>query len=205
MADSSEKTSASDEVLAPIEPLMFKEGGFGCPDSFVASEPQKCEEKFFYTIAAPKSFRPNTDFNVKVTLFKGNVEWSNPEPIVVSVVIEDDRDENPFRVERTATLKLNATENIALPISGDVSFDATYRLMVKAIQGAHFTYEASLDVQTKKKAILVQTDKGMYKPSDKVKFRVIVLDENLRPAVIDKEKFTIFVVVSWICGRGIAQ
>lgn len=154
------------------------------------------DEKFYYTIVAPKSFRPNSDYTVKLTLLNGSIEWENREPIVVSVTIEDESDETLFRVERTATLQLNVTECITIPIGGNVSVDASYSLIVKAISGASFKHEASLDVQTKKVAILIQTDKGIYKPSDTVKFRVFVLNENLRPAAIDENQLKIHVTVS---------
>lgn len=153
------------------------------------------QTKFYYTIAAPKSFRPNSDFVVKLSLCKGTIEWENTEPIVVSVAIEDDQDENAFRNERTATMQMNYTECISIPV-GNVPLDASYKLVVKGVQGAKFEHEASLDVQTKKVSIMIQTDKGIYKPGDAVKFRVFVLNENLRPAAIDNDQLKIHVNVS---------
>lgn len=160
----------------------------------------KVDENFYYTIVAPKSFRPNSDFSVKLTLFKGTVEWKNPEPIIVSVAIEDDQDENLFRIERTATMQMNVTECIMIPVGNNVRFDAGYKLVVKGMQGANFVHEASLDVQTKKVSILIQTDKGIYKPGDTVRFRVFVLNENLRPAAIAENQFKLYVTVSQLRG-----
>lgn len=167
---------------------------FGCPN--IEENATKPDEKFYYTIVAPKSFRPNSDFSVKLTLFNGTIAWENPEPIVVSVAIEDVDDENLFRIERSAPMRLNVTECITIPVGSDVLCDAGYKLVVKGTQGASFEHEASLDVQTKKVAIMIQTDKGIYKPGDTVKFRVFVLNENLRPAAIDENQLTIYVIVS---------
>lgn len=38
-----------------------------------------------------------------------------------------------------------------------------------------------MDLNTKKYSVFVQTDKSIYKPADKVQFRVLVLDSNTRP------------------------
>lgn len=38
-----------------------------------------------------------------------------------------------------------------------------------------------MDLNTKKYSIFVQTDKSIYKPADKIQFRVLVLDSNTRP------------------------
>lgn len=56
-----------------------------------------------------------------------------------------------------------------------------YRLMVENINGPDFHRSIDLDMNTKKFSVLVQTDKSIYKPSDKVQFRVLVLDANTRP------------------------
>lgn len=48
-----------------------------------------------------------------------------------------------------------------------------------------FVNETALTLQPKRQSVFIQTDKAMYKPGDKVKFRVIVVDKNLNPAAID--------------------
>lgn len=195
-----ESDAAMDVEIVPETDVADAEVGW-CQTNPIGKEiAAKTDENFYYTIVAPKSFRPNSEFCVKLTLLKGTVEWANPEPIVVSVAIEDDQDENLFRIERTATMQLNATECITIPVGNNVRFDAGYKLVVKGTQGAIFEHEASLDVQTKKVSILIQTDKGIYKPGDTVRFRVFVLNENLRPAAIAEDQFKIYVTVSHLRG-----
>lgn len=52
----------------------------------------------------------------------------------------------------------------------------------------------TLTLQTKTKSTFIQTDKAMYKPGDKVQFRVIVVDRDLNPAKI--KNMDIFIKVS---------
>lgn len=56
-----------------------------------------------------------------------------------------------------------------------------YKLDVKSLSGETFERSVDLDLNTKKHSIFVQTDKSIYKPADKVQFRVLVLDANTKP------------------------
>jgi CD109 antigen len=56
-----------------------------------------------------------------------------------------------------------------------------YRLQAKSLSGIEFDKSVDLDLNTKKFSIFVQTDKSIYKPGDKVQFRVLVLDSSTRP------------------------
>jgi CD109 antigen len=56
-----------------------------------------------------------------------------------------------------------------------------YKLDVKSLTGDEFERSTDLDLNTKKYSVFVQTDKSIYKPSDKVQFRVLILDSNTRP------------------------
>lgn len=54
--------------------------------------------------------------------------------------------------------------------------------------------ETTLTLQTKTMSVFIQSDKAMYKPGDKVQFRVIVVDKNLNPATI--KNMDIYITVS---------
>lgn len=56
-----------------------------------------------------------------------------------------------------------------------------YKLDVKSLTGEAFERSVDLDLNTKKHSVFVQTDKSIYKPADKVQFRVLVLDSNTKP------------------------
>lgn len=53
--------------------------------------------------------------------------------------------------------------------------------MAKSLTGKRFEKVVQLDVNRKKHSVFVQTDKSMYKPSDKVQFRVLLLDASMKP------------------------
>jgi CD109 antigen len=59
--------------------------------------------------------------------------------------------------------------------------EGDYKLDVKSLTGETFERSVDLDLNTKKFSVFVQTDKSIYKPGDKVQFRVLVLDSNTKP------------------------
>jgi hypothetical protein len=59
--------------------------------------------------------------------------------------------------------------------------DGEYKLEVKSLTGESFEMYRSLHMNLKKFMVLAQTDKSIYKPGDKIMFRVIVLDGETKP------------------------
>lgn len=146
-------------------------------------EPQKAEP-YYYTIVAPTRFRANSTYNVTLTVHSNPSETVEiAEAIVVRVSIEDENNEkeNAYKIYRDIEMKLDATENVLLDI-GDVSDKNHYKLVARGISGITIEREAGIDLQTQIHSILIQTDKAIYKPSDKILFRVLVLDSELKPA-----------------------
>lgn len=66
-----------------------------------------------------------------------------------------------------------------------------YNLEVNSLSGDNFTSVTRLDMNTKKNTVLVQTDKSIYKPADKVQFRVLVLNSDMRANT--KKKVQVFI------------
>ncbi len=62
---------------------------------------------------------------------------------------------------------------------------------MKSLTGRNFEQSVDLNLNTKKFSVLVQTGKAIYKPADKVQFRVLVLDSNTRP--FSASKIEIFI------------
>lgn len=150
-------------------------------------------EKFYYTILAPKIVRANTDFTLNVTVHDEKNEIN--EAIVVRASIEDTNSQAEFTVHRDITLKPNVTEVVSIPI-GNVPTDANCKLIVKGVSGIELECESTLELQLKTHIIFVQTDKGVYKPSDCIKFRVLALDSELKAAAVNKNELKISVIVS---------
>lgn len=156
-------------------------------------EPIEAQEKFYYTIIAPKSFRSNSNYTLNLTIH--DVKEPIDEPIVVRVSIEDEDTDDGFEIHQDITMKPNVTEFVSIPI-GDISFDLNYKLVVKGITGVTLEKEVSLDLQTQAYTILIQTDKAIYKPNDCIKYRVLVLNSELKAAPIDQNELSISFAVS---------
>lgn len=156
---------------------------------------------FYYTIVAPKSFRPNSDFVLNLTIHDAKCELN--EPAIVEVSIEDPyilfvKDE--IKIPHVVTLKPNVTEVVSIPV-GDIPIDRNYKLVVRSISGITIERHANLCLQTQKHAILIQTNKPIYKPNDSIKFRVLVLDSELRAAEINDNELIIEISVSFLLFR----
>lgn len=153
----------------------------------------KVKKQCYFTILAPNSIRANTDFVISLTIHEITSELN--EAVVVRVGVEDEDDEEGMIIHRDVTLKLNVTESITIPI-GDISLDRNYKFVAKGISGVTLDKEAHLNIQTKTKSIFIQTDKAIYKPSDTIKFRVLVLDSELKAAAINNNELQICFTVS---------
>lgn len=58
---------------------------------------------------------------------------------------------------------------------------AEYKINVEGLSGSDFHQQKTLEFQSKNMSIFVQSDKAIYKPGDLVRFRVLVLDMNMKP------------------------
>lgn len=173
--------------------LSFGKKLFGSISGGKESTESKPAEKFYYTIQAPKSFRPNSDFIFNLTIHDANCEFE--EPVIVQATIQDEKNKDGFKVCQDVTMKPNITETVTFPI-GDVSLDGSYKFTVKGISGVKMDHSADLDIQTQTHAIFIQTDKAIYKPNDCIKYRVLVLDTNLKAAPINNNELSVHITVS---------
>lgn len=78
--------------------------------------------------------------------------------------------------------------------TGDLQ-QGEYTIVAEGVSGITFTNESTINLHEKIQTVLVQTDKAMYKPGDKVNFRILVLDLNLKPATI-RGDMKVFITVS---------
>lgn len=62
---------------------------------------------------------------------------------------------------------------------------------MKTLTGEFFEKSVKLDMNVKKNSVFVQTDKAIYKPADKVQFRILVLNAETKP--IDDTKVDVFI------------
>lgn len=76
-------------------------------------------------------------------------------------------------------------------------------ILTAYIPGTGYNYKQSVDVFTipRKFSVFIQTDKGIYKPNDEVKFRVLVLDAETKPITLE----TIVVKIADLSGKIVVE
>ncbi|XP_055306081.1 CD109 antigen-like isoform X2 [Sitodiplosis mosellana] len=128
----------------------------------------------FYTIVAPEHIRPHLNYQVSLTLH------NHASPATFRLSIQDGLE---YKNEKEITIDSNQTELVALQI-GDLDMSKGYKLVAEGISGLIFKKERTLKIETKNVSIFIQTDKAIYKPGDLIKFRVLVLDRELKPVTL---------------------
>ena len=145
-----------------------------------------------YMVSYPTAFIEESSEKICLELFNENRHLAT---ITTKVYAEKSTDQQNTEDWIFSTKKplVNRTEmlerhektkcfEITLPNAGGVS-KGLLELEIKTVDG-------SLDIKTFKEITiyreeiypLIQTDKGQYKAKDKVRFRVLLLDHNLRPS-----------------------
>lgn len=113
------------------------------------------------------------------------------EPLTVQLSIEaetiNNSNDSNYKTERTITIAPNQTEVVTLSIN-DLDVTKKYKLVAEGLSGIVFKEEYNLNVELKNVSIFVQTDKAIYKPGETIKFRILVLDSELRPVQLVPEK-----------------
>lgn len=147
----------------------------------------------YYTIVAPENIRPNTDYQLWITVH------NRTEPSVISVSIVDTAISYTNKAEITITDE--QPQSVSLSIGNDIDPTGNYKLIAEGVSGLIFKNESSLLVEKKSVSLFIQTDKAIYKPGETIRFRVIVLDYLLRPAQVDRGDLVIYITVWWHFSR----
>lgn len=128
----------------------------------------------FYTIVAPENIRQHLNYQVALTLH------GHSEAATFRLSIQDGL---KYKNEKEVTVNSNKTELVTLRI-GDLDLSKGYKFVAEGISGFIFKNESTLKVESKNVSIFIQTDKAIYKPGETIKFRVLVLDNGLKPAIL---------------------
>lgn len=70
---------------------------------------------------------------------------------------------------------------------GDLDLTKCYKFVAEGLSGVIFKDESTLEIETKTVSIFIQTDKAIYKPGDSIKFRILILDQKLKPVSLTPE------------------
>lgn len=126
-----------------------------------------------YSVIGPGTIRSNFKYNVAVSVHKAEGKS------VIKVGITGPSYNETKQIEVDPMSTTNVEFDVPKLSSGD------YNLTAVGVEGIIFQNSTKLNYADNKPSIYIQTDKATYKPSDLVQFRVIFLDANTRPAIID--------------------
>lgn len=136
---------------------------------------------------APQDIRPHSDYNVSLTLHN-----EAPSTVVKLSIIDDENYKNSKEVKLTS----NHSEIVSLHID-NLNRTKQYRLIAEGLSGIVFKNESNVRIYNKNVSIFVYTDKAIYKPGETIKFRVLVMDLDLKPArLMDENQFIVYISVS---------
>ncbi|XP_023031290.1 CD109 antigen isoform X6 [Drosophila willistoni] len=127
-----------------------------------------------YTVIAPGTIRSTFKYNVAVSIHKAD----GPSKIKVGITGPS------YNETKDLELLPMTTKNVEFDVPKLSSGD--YNLTAEGVEGVIFKNTTKLNYENNKPSVYIQTDKATYKPADLVQFRVLFLDEQTRPAAIDK-------------------
>ncbi|XP_031620960.1 CD109 antigen-like [Contarinia nasturtii] len=140
----------------------------------------------FYTIVVSENLRPHSDYRVSVSIHNQST------PVTIKLSIEDEDD---TIVTKEVTLTSDKTELINLPVD-DLIVNNNFKFTAEGIDGIIFKNVTLLNVESKNCSIFIQTDKAIYKPGESIKFRILVLDFNLKPIELDNSHLKVYIMDS---------
>lgn len=92
-----------------------------------------------------------------------------------------------YKNEKEVSVSSNQTEFVTLKID-ELDLTKGYKFVAQGLTGIVFKNESNLRVESKNVSIFIQTDKAIYKPGDTIKFRVLVLDYELKPVALTSDE-----------------
>ncbi|XP_017476754.1 PREDICTED: CD109 antigen-like isoform X2 [Rhagoletis zephyria] len=128
-----------------------------------------------YSIVGPGTLHPDNKYTI------GAVVYQNEEPVTLKVGLEGPN------FEKFETIELQPDESRLVEFDVPALEDGKYNLTAEGVSGLIFKNTTRLNFEKFHAITKIQTDKGKYKPGDKVNFRVLFLDENLKPAKAEKD------------------
>lgn len=123
---------------------------------------------------APGTIQSNYEYSVSVTVHE------NSEPATIKVGL------NGPSLNETKTVEVQPSHTEIVNFEVPKLKEGKYTLETEGIKGLIFKNSTDLNFKNKEPKVYIQTDKAVYKPGDLVQYRIVVLDENTRPAKLEK-------------------
>jgi CD109 antigen len=83
----------------------------------------------------------------------------------------------------------------SFPQIGDIQkYSSNFKLQVIGLNGIKFNETATLSYNSKATTVLIQTDKAIYKPSERIQFRVLVVDGETKPVNSTDQPISAYIV-----------
>lgn len=134
---------------------------------------------------APESIRPHSDYQISVTVH------NQTEPVRVKLSVRDDKS---YEKSTEVTVVNNQTRLAVIHLDA-FAVNANYKFVAEGVEGLVFRNFSALNVESKNCSIFIQSDKAIYKPSDVIKFRVLVLNFQLQPVKLERGQLKVWITV----------
>ncbi|XP_033150034.1 CD109 antigen [Drosophila busckii] len=142
----------------------------------------------YYSVVGPGTIRSNSKYNVAVTMHKAR---SILAKLVRQNLIDVSISGPSFNETKRVEVGHDSTEIVEFDVP--TLAKGEYNLTAVGVEGVIFRNSTTLNVADNNPLIFIQTDKAIYKPGDRVQYRVLFLNESTRPAVVD-EPITVTII-----------
>ncbi|KAL5021374.1 hypothetical protein ScPMuIL_000529 [Solemya velum] len=142
---------------------------------FLVVQPVNSQSGIYFAIA-PKTVQTGEVYKVAVGILDtpNSVTASESTSVVVKL-------SGSSNVQMTDNILRGSSKDFKLAVPSDWR-DSYLTLSIVGTGGAVFSNETRVKVEKQKGIVMIQTDKPIYKPGQKVQFRTLLLNENLRPS-----------------------
>lgn len=127
----------------------------------------------YYTIVGSEQIHQYSKYYVSVNLHEAT------EPSTIKLTIKNG---DNFKMSQEVTVQPFSSETVTFETAQlPPTTDDGYKLIAEGVSGIKFLNESTINLNEKRFSAFIQTDKAIYKPSDKIQFRVIVVDPDMNP------------------------
>ncbi|KAG5667162.1 hypothetical protein PVAND_015159 [Polypedilum vanderplanki] len=91
-----------------------------------------------------------------------------------------------YENKQTVTMSGNGMKKISFDLKSQSP--GNYFIKLQSLSNSSFSQTFRLNLNNKKHSVLIQTDKAIYKPSDEVQFRVVIIDGQTKPIKVENVK-----------------